>query len=70
MSHTDPRKLKAMIQDSQAVIPEPEEDGEDKDGAADADEYDDEGEDEGGDGEEMTVESLAKAFKPAVATIN
>jgi hypothetical protein len=77
-SQTDPRKLKALLRDSQAVIPEADEDDEEATGADGADGADEESGDEGdeeedgdeGEGEELSVESLTESFKPAVATIN
>ena len=70
-SQTDPRKLKALLRDSQAVIPEADEDDEEAtgaDGSDGADEEEDTGDE--GEAEGLTVESLAESFKPAVPTIN
>ena len=71
ISQTDPRKLKALLKDSQAVISE-EEDEDGGSGSDGADDTDDEGAggDAGDDDEQTTVESLTSSFKPAVAAIN
>jgi hypothetical protein len=67
-SAVDPRKLKSLLKDSQASIPEDE--TEDEEQTVDETGDDESDEDEGGEGEEVTVDSLAKDLQPAVATLN
>jgi hypothetical protein len=69
-SQVDPRKIKALLKDSQTSLEQG--DDEEEEGAAGGDEGDEEeeGADEGGEGEEVTVESLTEDLKPAVESIN
>jgi len=75
MSSVDPGKLKSLVKNSQTELPdtEDEEESEDTDegdeGAGD-DETEDEADGDDGDEEEVTVDSLAESFAPAVASIN